>query len=209
MRCLLLGSFLSLWCLANSLYFYVEEGRETCFLEDVEKDTLVVGQYRSATSNVTRGGVGVKIIVREPRVEEPLVEKIASSRGRFSFTAQTTGEHEVCFTTNATSWSLRNLKLRFDLDITIGEATLNYDEIAKKEHLSAIEVDIRKLQDDVRVLRRNILYMKSREAAMRHTTDSTNLRALLFSLFQVGLILAFAYWQVSHLQQYFKAKKFI
>ncbi len=39
--------FLSFLCFVNATYFKLEEGQQRCFLEEIPKDTLIVGTYKA------------------------------------------------------------------------------------------------------------------------------------------------------------------
>ena len=66
---LLLASLFTLLSPAYSLYFYLEGSQTRCFLEDLPKDTLVVGQFKAEEWNSERNvysvnsNIGIKITV--------------------------------------------------------------------------------------------------------------------------------------------------
>lgn len=49
---------------------------------------------------------------------------------------------------------------KFFLDIEIGEGATNYEEIAKQEHLSALEIFVRRLNDRVKDIRAEQNYLR-------------------------------------------------
>lgn len=56
LRSLAFVAALLIWapCLCNALYFYLEAGENRCFLEELPKDTIVVGELAGAVARVTR-----------------------------------------------------------------------------------------------------------------------------------------------------------
>lgn len=62
-----------------------------------------------------------------------------------------------------------NALRRVNMDILTGVNAEDYSEVAKKEHLEPIEVELRKLEDQVFEVHKEFLYMREREAAMRDT----------------------------------------
>ena len=54
---LLLVLLATLLQLSNGLYFYLEAGENRCFLEELPKDTIVVGQSHSPRSAAPRSRV--------------------------------------------------------------------------------------------------------------------------------------------------------
>jgi len=129
--------------------------------------------------------------------------------GRFAFTSQVPGEHKLCFQTNATRWfGTRNI-IKFDLSIEKGEGATDYEEIAKQDQLTELEVEVRRLVDRVRDIRAEQNYQRSREVEFRDTSESTNSRVVWWSILQTVILVATGLWQVTHLKQFFKAKKLV
>ena len=56
--------------------------------------------------------------------------------GRVSATASEEGEYSLCFKTNRTKafWASRHIRLNFD--IQVGEDAVDFEQLAKSEHLS-------------------------------------------------------------------------
>jgi len=88
-----------------------------------------------------------------------------------------------------------------------GEAATDYTELAQHEHLSAIEVEIRKLNDKIRGIRSEQAYQREREEAFRNTSESTNARVMWWSILQTIVLLVSGVWQIQRLKAFFKLKK--
>jgi len=127
--------------------------------------------------------------------------------GKFAFTSQMGGEHLICFITTTSYFQGVARKFRFDVSFEVGEAAHDYTEIAKTEHLSAIEVEIRKLNDKIRNIRGEQDYQKVREAYFRDTAESNNSRVMWWTILQVVVIFAAGGWQYFKLRRFFKSKK--
>lgn len=127
--------------------------------------------------------------------------------GRFAFTTLVDGEYSICLQTNTTSWYGTVRKFRFHMDFEVGEHAKDYNTIAKQEHLSAIEVEIRKLNDKIRGIRAEQDYQKKREEVFRDISESTNARVMWWSLAQTAVLLISGLWQMSRLKVFFKQKK--
>jgi hypothetical protein len=59
----------------------------------------------------------------------------------------------------------------FTYEINAGKRR-NYDELAKKDHLKPVEVELKKIEDLVNQIREDFSYMKDREAAHRDTNGT-------------------------------------
>ncbi|KAJ8575896.1 hypothetical protein ON010_g3320 [Phytophthora cinnamomi] len=95
------------------------------------------------------------------------------------------------------------------LDFKHGVEAKDYTEVAKREHLMPVEKELRKMEDTVDEIHREMLYMREREATMRNTNESTNSRVLWFSFFSIVVLLGMGVWQVMYLKKFFKSKKLI
>lgn len=72
-----------------------------------------------------------------------------------------------------------------DLSLTVGEMAINYEEVAKREHLTELEVEIRKLNDKLRDIMKEVHYQRGREEEFRATSEGTNARVQWWSIAQV------------------------
>lgn len=196
---------------ARALYFYVSEGAERCFIEEVPAETLIVGTY-SCPDVVPWGGagftgVGVGLTVLDP-ARNAVLAKALEPAGRFALTTAGGGEYSLCFATNASRWqSGGGRRYRLDLSLAVGETGVDYAEVAKREHLSELEVEMRRLNDKLKDLTKEQLYQRERELAFRATSESTAARVKWWSLFQTAAMLAAGLWQIYHLRTFLKSKK--
>merc|ERR1711907_894704 len=190
MRPSIVTLFLVALCIGQSVAitsFFLKEGAKKCFIEDIPKDTLVDATGPS---------------------KEVLVQRSSGPKGRVAFTSKTAGEHEVCFATNSTRWFGVGT-VRVDLDLVTGAETTDYGDLARAEHLSELEVFIRRLNDRVADIRREQNYFKQREMEFRDESEETNARVMWFSFAQTIVLLVSGVWQIRHLQGFFQSKKMV
>ena len=197
---------------AAALYFYVSEGADRCFIEEVPAETLIVGTYSAPDivpwGSPTWSGIGMTVAVLDP-ARNPVLTKVLEPTGRFALTSAAGGEYQVCFSTNTTSrWSASGAKkYRLDLKLDVGETGIDYTEVAKREHLSELEVEMRRLNDKLKDLSKEQLYQRERELAFRATSESTAGRVKWFSIFQTLIMVTAGLWQIFHLRTFLKSKK--
>ncbi len=48
----------------------------------------------------------------------------------------------MCFSANSTRWFGQPKRFRLDLKLDVGEMGIDYSEVAKKEHLTELEVEV-------------------------------------------------------------------
>lgn len=144
--------------------------------------------------------------VTDPQGSMPLTRNLDAS-GRFALTSTLGGEYLLCFSTNSTRWFGQPKKFRLDLKLDVGETGIDYTEVAKKEHLTELELEIRRLNDKMNDIRKEQLYQREREIAFRNTSESTNSRVRYWSIIQMLVMVLAGAFQIYHLKRYFKSKK--
>jgi hypothetical protein len=198
----------------------------------VPKDTLVLSTYR-CPDVVNDHEPEVKVTVKEAHTNNVIVDQNIHKEGKFVFTSHVGGEHQICFSTVSKSFfggsGKRHVRLnsfflpsahqhsdciwncvqRVHLRIDMGEAAVDYDAVAKTEHLSAIEIEVRKLIDKLSQIRQETVYQREREEEFRNTSESTNARIAWFSLGETLLLVFSGLYQVFHLKTFFKGKKLV
>lgn len=198
--CLALGA-LSL----EAVQFDVRRKTEKCLSDEVAKGSLVVIHYNLI--GTPKGRSDVSIFITDPQrkylKQDPNIDTSADDIFKFSFNADQDGSYHVCF------YNANDKSVRVMLDFKHGVEAKDYTEVAKREHLMPVEKELRKMEDTVDEIHREMLYMREREAAMRNTNESTNSRVLWFSFFSIVVLLAMGVWQVIYLKKFFKSKKLI
>ena len=99
------------------------------------------------------------------------------------------------------------LRQRVDLKLDVGESGLDYAEVAKKEHLTELELEIRKLNDKVKDVLAEQSYQKQRELEFRRTSEQIHSKQRYWSIFEVCVMVLATYLQVTTLQRFFRSKK--
>uniref|UniRef100_A0A5K3F2L2 GOLD domain-containing protein n=1 Tax=Mesocestoides corti TaxID=53468 RepID=A0A5K3F2L2_MESCO len=194
----------------SGIYFHIKEGTVKCFLEEVPEDTLIAGSYKIAVLQdkqfVQSSEHGIHVEIKDPD-GKVILSRMYSSEGRFVITSQTAGEHSICLSSSASSWS-KNL-LRVALDIAVGDHAVNYKEIASKEKLNDIELRIRQLLDQVAMLSKDQDFQRAREEYFRRLSESINNRVTWWSFAQVLLLVFTGFFQMRNLRSFFLAKKLV
>ena len=207
----LLSYYLFLQCTVG-LYFYVADSSPKCFIEEVPEDTLIVGTYKNpdfipfGSSAFT--GIGLVIEIKDP--EHVIVQtRNADTEGKFAFTSQHGGEYLICVRTNSTKNWGNSRRFRFDLKLDVGEGGIDYKEVGKKEHLTQLELEIRRLNDKVKDILHEQNYQKNREQEFRATSDVIHQRVQYLSIIQSLVMVLAGVFQAWHLKNFFKTKKLV
>ncbi len=86
---------------------------------------------------------------------------------------------------------------------------IDYAEVAKKEHLTELELEVRRLNDKLADVLKEQNYQREREANFRNTSESTNARVQWWSIAQVLVMVISTVFQVMYLTNHFRAKKLV
>lgn len=164
---------------------------------------MVLLRYKNPEIPASGDGLQLVVTVKDPS-GLAILEQNAEEEGRIAFTSHVGGEHLVCLSTSA-NWGSR--EFRVELAVDEGDRATDYEELAKMEHLSAIEVEIRKLTDKVNQVRAEQNYQRAREAEFRDTSESTNSRVMWYTILQTCVLVVAGVWQVLRLKTFFKTKK--
>jgi hypothetical protein len=70
-----------------------------------------------------------------------------------------------------------------------------------------LELQLRKMEDRVEGIHKEMLYQREREEKHRDTNESTNSRVMWFSILTIIVVLATTGFQVQHLHAYLKRIK--
>lgn len=183
------------------LKMQLEPSAKKCLGNDLTKDVLAVGDY--AIAGLPPGvPSGVEITVSAPS-GTVIFQKSDVSTGKMSFTATEEGVHQLCFANRGQALRVLVFNLK------TGVEAKDYSDVAKKEHLQPLEVELRRIEDSVAEIYDEMRYQREREEAMRNTNESTNSRVLWYSIFTIVVLLSLGVMQLMILRRDFKAKKII
>lgn len=200
---------------ANAVSFDLEaaptaqkERGSRCLSHWVPRDTFVKGTIK--TPAVGNTAMDVEITDNSPATNEYYKKKDVTD-AKFTFRTQAHADINICFHNilaegvTPDSQYKRTVDLHFDF----GAEAEDYTELAKKEKLKPMEVELRKLEKLIEEIVDEMEYLKRREARMRDTNESTNERVWSFSLLSIIVLCSVGAWQVFYLRKFFQSKKLI
>uniref|UniRef100_A0A672G1E8 GOLD domain-containing protein n=1 Tax=Salarias fasciatus TaxID=181472 RepID=A0A672G1E8_SALFA len=139
---LLVSVYLSL---ASCLQFFLEEGKQKCFIHDVAEDIELVGECEVV--NNAAGAAGF--------LDVPL--RFLSDR-RFRFRSKKDGEHQLCLRSGS-----RLVSGKLDLTVATGEKTVNYTAVAEQERLTELQLRVWQLAEQLLQIQKEQNYQRVRE----------------------------------------------
>lgn len=131
--------------------------------------------------------------------DEPVVRSRGPHDGRFTFTSHEAGDHSICLSTNYTAgWLSANKHIKLYLDIVVGATKRDVEH--DRTHVGEVASRIRELNERLGAIRREQQYQREREAQFRDLSESTNSRAVWYTLAQIVVLIATCTWQLRHLK---------
>ncbi|KAJ3191686.1 emp24p/erv25p- protein [Irineochytrium annulatum] len=198
----------------DALYFILEGSEQKCFIEELPKETTVIGTYSSlewsdqAQLYQENSANIVSIVVEEQLNRHRLVEQKASNKGKFTFTTSEAGDHSICITANGGGGWFSSSKTKFYLDLMFGDASHDTTSHTKTA-VNDITSRIRELNNRVDIIQREQRYQREREAEFRNASEAINAKVVNWTLAQVAVLVVTALWQIRHLKQFFVSKKLV
>ncbi|XP_054721067.1 transmembrane emp24 domain-containing protein 4-like [Uloborus diversus] len=207
--CIFLAFFFNL---VDALYFYLNEGGEKCFIQELPRDTLLVGSYRCLplTTNQSRSstveGLGMMVEIKDP-AQKTVLSREYRSEGHFTYKSHDPGEHLLCL--HAKGQKFVGKKLKIDFDLQTGEHAINYTVLQKKEKLNEIETKFKQLVEKAAAVTKEQDYQRYREELFRGTTETISQRVLYWSVGETIILILMGIWQMQNLRGFFESKKLV
>eukprot|EP01024_Parvocaulis_polyphysoides_P058945 TRINITY_DN6365_c0_g2_i2.p1 TRINITY_DN6365_c0_g2~~TRINITY_DN6365_c0_g2_i2.p1 ORF type:complete len:211 (-),score=24.09 TRINITY_DN6365_c0_g2_i2:327-959(-) len=176
-----------------------------CIMEEISENVLVVGDYKAFEKGNYNNPVNIDVKVDTPK-GFPVFNQKAQSEGQFVFTTEQSGDYKACFSVKTMSVA-QNTRIR--LDWKTGVAAKDWDTIAKKENLTAMSTELRKLEEVVKEIHSEMLELRKREEEIRKMNEATNSRVAYYSGLSVLICVALAGWQLWYLKKFFQRKKLL
>nr|AFK34278.1 unknown [Lotus japonicus] len=187
--------FLGFFSTCHAVWFVLPPSGTKCVSEQIQSNVVVLAHYVAIGPdyNITLNPT-VSVKVTSPYGKD-LHHSENATYGDFAFTTQEAGSYLACF-------SLENNQ-------GTGIAAKDWDEVAKKEKIEGVELELRKLEGSVTAILENLKYLKGREAEMRSVSEKTNTRVATFSIMSLGICIVVSALQLWRLKRYFQKKKLI
>ncbi|PSK53124.1 hypothetical protein C1H76_2065 [Elsinoe australis] len=204
---------------AAALHFYIDGPTQKCFIEELPKDTLVVGHFQASLYNEhthsydTNNEMGIYISVDEVfDNDHRIVSQKGAAHGKFTFSAADSGDHRICFqpvnvhmTQGLFGGGHQKGNVKFELDMAIGETSKI--ESNDKEKMGDLVSRVKDLNARLQDVRREQIFQREREAEFRDLSESVNARAVRWTLIQLAVLGVTCAWQLSHLRAFFIKQK--
>ncbi|KAI1802173.1 emp24/gp25L/p24 family/GOLD-domain-containing protein [Daldinia bambusicola] len=180
---------------------------ERCIRNFVNKDTLVV--VTAIVGGSKGDGMIVNMHIKDNAGNEYGKPKDVVGEQRLVFTSHADAAFDVCFENVMTHTRMNNPSRSVELDIDIGADAKDWSAIQATEKLKPVETDLRRIEETISEIVREMEYLRLREVKLRDTNESTNNRVKWFGIGTTMLLVALWGWQIMYLRAYFRSKHLI
>ncbi|XP_010917095.1 transmembrane emp24 domain-containing protein p24delta7 [Elaeis guineensis] len=192
----------------RSLHFDLQSGKPKCITEDIKLRAMAVGKYtvvKPDGSSTLPDSHRITARISSPNGNViHSAEKVES--GHFAFNALEAGNYLACFGTPVHE---PPVTVTLDLDWRTGVATKDWTNIAKKEHLDVMQLELFKLRDTIQSIHDEMFSLRSREEEMHEMNIITTFGMAWLSLLSLVVCLSVAGLQFWHLKTFFERKKLL
>eukprot|EP00928_Gymnodinium_smaydae_P013378 TRINITY_DN14882_c0_g1_i1.p1 TRINITY_DN14882_c0_g1~~TRINITY_DN14882_c0_g1_i1.p1 ORF type:complete len:284 (-),score=65.20 TRINITY_DN14882_c0_g1_i1:49-900(-) len=201
---------------ASGAYFYVEEGKERCFQQDLREHEVLRLSYTMHEKELLGASKEkkseCKIEVKAPtgKVVKDHALQEDSHEGALAFAARLDGEHQVCLQCVPQQW-FGHRKMRWSIVFdTLGAVrglmpSPNIQGMASLSQLNGPKEGIEQLLERVAAINTENEYERKFEQTFSRTSEAVNRDVTAFKLGQVLLIAAVTGFQLMHMGTYLKS----
>ncbi|KAK4786280.1 hypothetical protein SAY86_002969 [Trapa natans] len=150
-----------LFSASQALRFDLQSGRIKCIAEDIKKNSMTVGKYSVVNPNEGHPlpeshRITLRVTSAYGKMHH-IAERVES--GEFAFNAAETGDYMACFTALDHK---PETTLDIEFDWKTGVATSNWSNVAKKNQVENMEMELKRLLDTISSIHEEIFYLRER-----------------------------------------------
>ena len=169
-----------------------------CFSEDLNEQTLMVGDVFIKTNNPSELPLVVRVT---DKAGDEIFVKARTASARFSFTSLNNGSHTLCIENTSTTPS------NVVISVKIGTEARDYSALASTKDLKPSELKLKRVKDTTVLIHKEVQYMREREEEMRSTNATIHNRVIGYSICTLVFLVLLAFLQILYLRRVFKNKK--
>ncbi|KAL0246752.1 hypothetical protein GEMRC1_007959 [Eukaryota sp. GEM-RC1] len=206
MNTVILLSLLFAFCF--SLKFELTGFDERIFIDEFPSDTFIVGDIGSTWDF----GRDTPLTQVDFRIEAPNGEIVYSkvdmrTLSQFAFTTNIPGQYSFYISSRISTASSRVNSREVVFKYRLGETPESMADLAKTEQLKPLEVELTRLQEQLRTVHTTQLYLRDLTVHAAEANEITNARIPYFTLLIVCLIVATSIVQSQFLKKDLKRTK--
>ncbi|CXI83371.1 transmembrane emp24 domain-containing protein, putative [Plasmodium berghei] len=204
---ILIGYLLFIACLnylyVQGAYFYVKEGVEKCFVENVTKNVIIVSLYDNYGTKELKCLINVKdkngLVLYTHDVSQ-------MSKGKISYMAKSSGLHYICILCPSNNW-FKDTSIKWNFSIEVGGADIDINNTAKKSELSATLNTLQNLKKKFNSMKSHHAHQKVIADNMHEHNKNVHKSMIYCYIIEIIILIIITGYSIMHLKNYFKANK--
>ena len=132
-----------------------------------------------------------------------LYSKTGELEIKLSLTAAENGNHQVCITNNDRK------EIQIDFEFLSGIQAQDYTDIAKESNLKPVETSVKKVEDTINLLIKDLTSVTKEEDKSLAESDNINSNVISFSVITVGCMILIGAVETLYLKRYLHKRKII
>ena len=185
--------------------FVVAPGKRECFSEPAKASERVAGEW-AAPARIEHGVAAydaLVVSVRDTSGDTKYSSK-GTAHGSFSFVAERSGAHEVCFENAPSALSATEVVAK----VSVGTGP-DLIQLATAGQLSPLEMRIKKLHESMRAVRDLQDGMREAQSVNHASSASTRSWLLWFTVLEACVLVAVSLWQILYLKSFFEVRRVV
>ena len=194
------------------LHWELYGSSKQCFIEETIDGTKIFLYYNIISYNELNSNEYIEIEIIDPDGYSIHKNAINKESGKYGFVSEKTGDYILCFNYKTNSYNKNLKKMLIESYSTLNLNDMNNNELnttANVENLSELELNIKKLLNQIKIIRSEQSYQKAKEKSFRNISKETNKKVITYSIIQTFILILCGIFQIYHLTQFFKEKKLI
>ncbi|KAK9171474.1 emp24/gp25L/p24 family/GOLD family protein [Cryptosporidium meleagridis] len=207
-RAIILSLIIKCTKVYSAIYFYVQEGTEKCFIQEVPKSVAIHVKYE----NVNNLGIDCTVIFKNPDNIEVFSRHVNENdhKGSVAYLPEVDGDHKVCIRCDSSNW-FKSEQMKWILLIDTGNISehLDVDSIASKDEANYVEEFINSLISKVNNQVFEGEYEFEKQETFLKKALSVNKRIVIYSIIQLTLVSVISYFSIVHMKNFLRKQRII
>lgn len=122
---------------------------------------------------------------------------------KIAFTSTDAGPHQLCLDNETTTGS------KVDFELLSGVEAKDYSEIATKSNMKPVEINLKKLQDTIAFLLKELSGVMMYEETTLALNDALSNKIILFSMITLVSMVVIGLFETLYIKKYLQRRKLI
>ncbi|PPS94764.1 emp24/gp25L/p24 family/GOLD dimain [Cryptosporidium hominis] len=187
----------------SAIYFYVQEGTEKCFIQEVPKSVPIHVKYENVNNLVIfKNTEDIEVFSRHVNEND--------HKGSVAYLPEVDGDHKVCIRCDSSNW-FKSEQMKWILSIDTGNISehLDVDSIASKDEANYVEEFINSLISKVNNQVSEGEYEFEKQETFLKQALSVNKRIVIYSIIQLTLVSIISYFSIVHMRNFLRKQRII